>query len=81
MTWDKVLRKADYEMCITYPFISKTDYEYIKSCWEQQEWKRAKSINANGFYALKNRYLSPTQMNICRRIISKCSARPSNQMR
>ena len=44
MTWEKVLSKADYELCITYPFISKTDYEYIKSCWEQQEWKRANSI-------------------------------------
>ena len=71
MTWEKVLRKTDYELCITYPFILKTDYEYIKSCWEQQEWTRAKSINANGFYALRNRCFNPTQINICRRIISK----------
>ena len=25
MTWEKVVSKADYELCITYPFISKTD--------------------------------------------------------
>ena len=81
MSFEKIIKRNDYYFCINYADITPSDLSFLKSCWEQQEFKQSRTINSNGSHGMKKRYLTEKQLQICRRIIRKCRGQLPKQMR